>query len=342
MPSPRVPESVVESIEVDTEGAEAAETAETLSTLPATRSFGDWLRVWGLYSEWILCGVVGLGVGLLGNSTPAVVLTTLGIWAISNFHPGRSLTSPLTRQVKAVVDSTLLPLAAVGAAVGFLGLPNEVLPQTFTAVIAAASMSIVCRVLRWRLQSPVRTVVVGDRVAIAKAAARWGRNRKVSVVGALLMEPDLYDDEIPTEILGVPVLPGLDDVAARVRLWAADLVVVSPLPDFTAYDFRRLAWSLEETRVSLGVGGVLDSVSPQRITPGGLERATIMAVRPPMPSPWVRGVKAFADRFVGVLLLVVLAPILALVFLAVRLSDPGPALFSQIRVGRHGVPFKVY
>lgn len=41
---------------------------------------------------------------------------------------------------------------------------------------------------------------------------------------------------------------------------------------------------------------------------------------------------------VGVLLL---APLLAAIALWIRLDSPGPVLFRQVRVGRHGVPFEI-
>ena len=47
------------------------------------------------------------------------------------------------------------------------------------------------------------------------------------------------------------------------------------------------------------------------------------------------------DGAVSLALLVLLAPLMALLTLAVRLSSPGPALFRQTRVGRDGVPFQI-
>jgi len=52
--------------------------------------------------------------------------------------------------------------------------------------------------------------------------------------------------------------------------------------------------------------------------------------------------KHIFDRVFAVFLLVVLSPLLLLTALAVRLSSPGPVLFSQRRVGRDGTMFDLY
>jgi lipopolysaccharide/colanic/teichoic acid biosynthesis glycosyltransferase len=50
-------------------------------------------------------------------------------------------------------------------------------------------------------------------------------------------------------------------------------------------------------------------------------------------------VKAASDRLLAAIGLVVIAPMLAVIALAVRLDSPGPAFFRQRRVGRNGHPF---
>ena len=53
------------------------------------------------------------------------------------------------------------------------------------------------------------------------------------------------------------------------------------------------------------------------------------------------GKRAF-DLLVSALALLVLAPLLLAIALAIRLDSRGPALFRQQRVGRHGVPFRIH
>jgi polysaccharide export outer membrane protein len=51
---------------------------------------------------------------------------------------------------------------------------------------------------------------------------------------------------------------------------------------------------------------------------------------------------ALAQRLLAGTLLLLLAPVLLLLYPAVRISSPGPFIYSQMRPGRHGKPFRAY
>lgn len=53
-------------------------------------------------------------------------------------------------------------------------------------------------------------------------------------------------------------------------------------------------------------------------------------------------IKRGADLVLASLALVMLAPALLLIALAIRLTSPGPALFRQVREGLGGKPFRIY
>jgi exopolysaccharide biosynthesis polyprenyl glycosylphosphotransferase len=60
------------------------------------------------------------------------------------------------------------------------------------------------------------------------------------------------------------------------------------------------------------------------------------------PKGWQFTVKHVFDRLAAGLILLVLAPLMAGLAIAVRLSSPGPILFGQERIGRDGRRFKIY
>jgi len=60
-----------------------------------------------------------------------------------------------------------------------------------------------------------------------------------------------------------------------------------------------------------------------------------------MPA-WQGMVKQLLDYFVSVLVLVTLMPLSLLLAVMIKHTDPGPVLFTQERIGRHGKPFMIY
>lgn len=52
--------------------------------------------------------------------------------------------------------------------------------------------------------------------------------------------------------------------------------------------------------------------------------------------------KRFADFFCGIIAAVILSPLMLVIYAAIKISDRGPAIFRQTRVGRGGKYFTLY
>ncbi|MEN2992785.1 MAG: sugar transferase [Bacteroidia bacterium] len=68
----------------------------------------------------------------------------------------------------------------------------------------------------------------------------------------------------------------------------------------------------------------------------------LVAVSPGPPSPWYEVIKRGMDIVFSILALIFLAPVMAIIAVLVRLSSPGPIIFRQERIGKHGRPFIMY
>ena len=81
----------------------------------------------------------------------------------------------------------------------------------------------------------------------------------------------------------------------------------------------------------------MNSVTPPEI-------GATLAERPVAPagSPFALGVKAFFDRLVATVGLIVLSPLLLLIAVAIAVTSPGPVFFRQVRSGWHGRPFSIF
>jgi|DewCreStandDraft_2_1066082.scaffolds.fasta_scaffold00067_103 exopolysaccharide biosynthesis polyprenyl glycosylphosphotransferase len=68
----------------------------------------------------------------------------------------------------------------------------------------------------------------------------------------------------------------------------------------------------------------------------------LLALRAPVLPAWDAAAKRLFDVVVSAAVLIVLAPLFALIALAIKLDSPGPVFFVQTRAGENGRPFRMY
>lgn len=215
------------------------------------------------------------------------------------------------------------------------------LRHTSAVAVAVAAVSVLGTLLRARLAPARSTMLVGDRLALAQCITHWSDRDDLCIRGVFLVEPPL-DESRHSDVLGVPVVGDLRDVV-RVSVAAGiDNVIVAPGPLVTAYDVRRLSWSLEGTRVRVGVTAEVHGAAPRRIRPRLFGRRVVLTVQPSTRPPLIRWLKGVIDRVAAALLLVGFAPLIGALALLVRLDSRGPAFFAQTRTGQYGVRFTMY
>jgi exopolysaccharide biosynthesis polyprenyl glycosylphosphotransferase len=133
----------------------------------------------------------------------------------------------------------------------------------------------------------------------------------------------------------------IDEVLQAVRDGNADTVAIAADSGLSSEQLRRLGWELEGSRVDLMVSTDLVEVAGPRIHVRPMAGMPLLHVEQPEFTGINRFVKGTYDRGFALLALVVLAPFLVLVALAVRVTSKGPAVFRQVRVGRYGERFTV-
>jgi exopolysaccharide biosynthesis polyprenyl glycosylphosphotransferase len=182
-------------------------------------------------------------------------------------------------------------------------------------------------------------VAVGHESAVANLVNELRRDRYhgLAVVGACVAQPGQC-----SEVAGIPVYGGLDDVSSAVRTFGADTVAVLACPEMDGMRLRRLAWELEKTGTDLCVSPALLDVAGPRTTIRPTAGLTLLHVDHPQLDGIRRVFKGLFDRFVAAMALILLAPVLALLGATIWLSDRGPALFTQVRVGKDGRVFRIF
>ena len=182
-------------------------------------------------------------------------------------------------------------------------------------------------------------VAVGHELAVADLISELRRDRYhgLTVVGACVVRPGECD-----EVADVPIYGGLNDVTAAVKAFGADTVAVLACPEMDGIRLRSLAWELEKSGTDLCVSPALLDVAGPRTTIRQTAGLTLLHVDHPQLNGFRLVAKGLFDRCAAAAALIMLVPVLAVLALAIRLSDHGPALFTQIRVGKDGRAFKLY
>jgi exopolysaccharide biosynthesis polyprenyl glycosylphosphotransferase len=152
-------------------------------------------------------------------------------------------------------------------------------------------------------------------------------------VGACLPDPDA-----PPTIMGVPVLGSYALVGDAVRAAQADQVLmVEGAEGFRG--FKTVAWQLDDSRAQLVVVPTVSDVALTRIKMQPVAGLPLLNVRLPEFTGPQRVAKRTMDLFGAAVLIVLLAPFLAVIALLIKASSAGPVLYRQTRVGKNGLEF---
>jgi Undecaprenyl-phosphate glucose phosphotransferase len=214
--------------------------------------------------------------------------------------------------------------------------------MTGLAALIAQRLCVRSIVRRWARQGRLdrRTIIVGSDINGEKliAALREQDDCDLDILG-------VFDDRNDVRALdtcaGVPKLGKVDDILEFARRTRIDLVLFAlPISAETRIlEMLKKLWVLPvDIRLSAHTNKL--RFRPRSYSFIG-DIPTLDVFEAPI-TDWDQVLKHMFDRIVGALILVLLAPVMALVALAVRLDSPGPVLFRQKRFGFNNERIDVY
>src|SRR5258708_11413678 len=178
----------------------------------------------------------------------------------------------------------------------------------------------------------LRTVAVGHASAVVDLVTELRRD---SHHGLVVVAACLADTSGGDDLAGVPVCGGLGDVAAAVRNSGADTVAVLACPEMDGARLRALAWELEQTDTDLCVAPALMDVAGPRTTIRPVAGLPLLHVDHPELAGAKQVVKGVFDRVIAAAAILLLAPLLVAIAIAITLDDGGPPRSPQTQAG-HG------
>jgi Undecaprenyl-phosphate glucose phosphotransferase len=316
----------------------------------------------------IICGLAGCGEAVLvliaghvaselslgGTADPPLLLclaaaaSVVILLHLSGAYTLHSLLFPADQIMRVVIAWTIV--AASGALLIVLGADEPLamsiwLSQWLLGGIAASLFG------RWGLAAPCRywnrsgrfnrqaVLVGGGRSAgdLIKALQRE-RNSDLTIVGIF---DDRTDDRSPPVIEGYPRIGTIDELVEFARSVRIDLLLVTfPVNAETRLlHLLRKLWVLP-VDIRLSAHSQKLRYQPRAYSQIGNVPFIDLFDRP--ITGWDALVKTVTDRALAAVLIGVLAPLMAAVWVAVKLDSRGPALFRQKRYGFNNELIEVF
>ncbi|MDV6013351.1 sugar transferase [Haloechinothrix sp. LS1_15] len=149
-------------------------------------------------------------------------------------------------------------------------------------------------------------------------------------------------DGLVGEIDGVPVIGGYDTLTEQVRRGGYRVVAVTPAGYWTPERLQHLAWHLEGTSAELAIAPTLMEVGGPRLDVTGILGLPMLRVTQPAFTGAGRWVKDIVDKVAAGAVLLMAAPLMLGIALAIKFDDHGPVFYRQRRVKRDGHTFSMW
>jgi exopolysaccharide biosynthesis polyprenyl glycosylphosphotransferase len=214
----------------------------------------------------------------------------------------------------------------------------EVLTFGLGVVVLAMLARAATRHLVARVVGHERALLVGtDAMALAlvgKLAAH--PEYRLAVIGTLASGVQDGDGGQGLPVLGT--VGELESVAARHGV-ARVIFSSSELDELALEPMLRDCRALE---LKVSVVPRLSGVLGPAVEIDDVEGVTVLGVNPPWLPPSSRAIKRATDIVIAAALLLLSAPVLVVLAIAIKLDSRGPVLFAQERVGKGGRHFKLF
>ncbi len=282
------------------------------------------------------------------NTAPAAVFVTIAWLAVLAMIGAydHDIMGAGSEEFRNIVNGSLGTAALVGVSAFLLKFP---LSRGFFLLLFVVGIPLlligrvtarrILQRLRQRGHLSQRVLLIGTPGHLGEINSVLQRERWLGyeVVGCLV--PTDYAGLTETSS-GIPVIGHTDTVRDHVDETGVDIVFFTAGAAASSKELRRIAWDLEDhAHVQIIVAPNLTDVSAGRVRIRPVAGLPLMHLGRPRSQVAASGAKRAFDVLGSLALLSILGPVMLTLALWVRLSDGGPALYRQTRVGRDGEEF---
>ena len=175
-------------------------------------------------------------------------------------------------------------------------------------------------------------VGTGDVARVVLQKIQWSPYLGYDVVGLV------NGEDAPPELLGVPVLGGVDDLPELIEKFDIDEVIIA-LPSASHEELIRLIALCQQGKVSVKVFPDVFEIMAAGVTVDDLGGLPMLTVRDVALRGWNLMLKRAMDMAGAAAALILFSPLMLFIAILIKLDSPGPVFFIQERVGLDGQPF---
>ncbi|NQV02330.1 MAG: sugar transferase [Bacteroidia bacterium] len=181
------------------------------------------------------------------------------------------------------------------------------------------------------------TIIVGSNgnaISIYKDIENQEKSSGNNFVG--FINAQLYENYKLGEYL--PHLGELKDLSRIVAEYQVEEVIIA-VEHSENHTVEKIITQLEDTDVVIKIIPVMQDILMGSVKTTSIFHAPLIQIFPDLMPDWQMSLKRIFDIGVSAICLVILSPIMLITAIAVKVTSPGPVLFSQERVGLKGRKF---
>lgn len=197
---------------------------------------------------------------------------------------------------------------------------------------------------RQRGSSMSRLLILGSTSAIEHLATTLGRVPHAGYEPIAAYVPSTNVSMEPDQVSGLPVLgyaPDAEAVLRAIETCRADAVAITSGVQLHPLTMRYLGWELAARNIGVIMAPALTDISGPRIHTQQVAGLPLIHVTTPTLEAGQRVAKRLFDVVFSSILLILAIPLMIAISVIVKISDGGPILFRQERIGIEGQPFKM-
>ena len=146
------------------------------------------------------------------------------------------------------------------------------------------------------------------------------------------------DDPPVEEIMGVPVLGGIDDIPELIKAHEIEEVIIGR-PELAHQEVLAIISRCERGQVGIKIFPDLFQIIATELSIGDLGGLPLLTVRDVALRGWKLTLKRAVDLAGSGVGLIILSPVLMLIGVIIKLDSPGPVFYAQERMGLDAKPF---